>query len=115
MQFLDALRTTADALRISVHALRERRRFRGSLLLRGRPWARNAIPATGGVRSQSTSASSSTSGWRKRSACNVFDIGARADVGYVVRPEECHMNTCGDGAERFFRIEHGRCAATSLT
>ena len=43
-----------------------------------------------------------------------FDIRARDDGGYVVRREECLVRSNGDGAEQFFRIENGRCAATSL-
>ncbi len=42
-----------------------------------------------------------------------FDVAKRGG-GYVLRREECRVRATGDDAERFFRIEHGRCVATSL-
>ena len=100
--FLDALRFTADALRISVdHALRERGGFAEVCHRRG------AQRSHFGIRLDFRLAEAL--GWY------AFDIGARDDGGYVVRREECHVRTGGEGAERFFRIENGRCVAASLT
>ena len=100
--FLDALRFTAEALRISVdHALRERGGF-AEVCYRG-----VAQRSHFGIRLDFRLADTLGS--------YAFDIGGRDDGGYVVRREECHVRTFGDGAERFFRIENGRCTATSLT
>ena len=99
--FLDALRFTAEALRISVdHALRER----GGLteICHGAVAQRSHFGIRVDFRLEDAV------GWY------AFDIGARDAGGYLVRREECHVRTCGDGAERFFRIENGRCTATSL-
>ena len=99
--FLDTLRFTAEALGVSVdHALRARGGF-AEVCYRG------VQRSHFGVRLDFRLADEV--GWY------AFDIGARDDGGYVVRREECHLKTCVDGAKRFFRIEDGRCAATSLT
>ena len=99
--FLDALRFTTEALRISVeHALRERGGI-AEVCHRGAPQ-----PRYFGIRLDFRLAD--TPGWY------AFDIGAHYDGGYVVRREECHVRTNGDGTEQFFRIENGRCTASSL-
>ena len=99
--FLDALRFTVEALGISLeHALRERGGI-AEICHRGVPQ-----PHYFGIRLDFRLADAP--GWY------AFDIGAHDDGGYVVRREECHVNTNGDGTEQFFRIENGRCTATSL-
>ena len=100
--FLDALRFTTEALQVGVdQALRERGGI-AEVCHRG-----VAHRSHFGIRLDFRL--SDALGWY------AFDIGSGGDGGYVVRREECHVRTNGDGAQRFFRIESGRCAATSLT
>ena len=100
--FMDTMRFTAEALQISVdHALRERGGI-AEVCHRG-----VAQRSHFGIRLDFRLANAL--GWY------AFDIGVRDDGGYVVRREECLVRSSGDGVEQFFRIENGRCAATSLT
>jgi len=99
--FLDALRFTAQALRLSLdHAMRERGGF--AEVCHRAATQRSHFGFRLGFRL------TDAAGWY------AFDVGARGDGGYVVRREECRIPATGDDAERFFRIEHGRCVATSL-
>ena len=99
--FLDTMRFTAEALQTSVdHALRARGGI-AEVCHRG-----VAQRSHFGIRLDFRLADAL--GWY------AFDIGARDDGGYVVRREECLVRSNGDGVEQFFRIENGRCAATSL-
>ena len=99
--FLDTMRFTAEALQTSVdHALRARGGI-AEVCHRG-----VAQRSHFGIRLDFRLADAL--GWY------AFDIGVRDDGGYVVRREECLVRYNGDGVEQFFRIENGRCAATSL-
>ena len=99
--FLDTMRFTAEALQTSVdHALRARGGI-AEVCHRG-----VAQRSHFGIRLDFRLADAL--GWY------AFDIGARDDGGYVVRREECRVRSNGDGAEQFFRIVNGRCAATAL-
>ena len=99
--FLDTMKFTAEALQSSVdHALRER----GGIVEvchRGVAQCNHF-----GIRLDFRLADAR--GWY------AFEIGAHDDGGYLVRREECLVRSNGDRAEQFFRIENGRCAATSL-
>ena len=99
--FLDAVRFTAQALRLSLHhAMSERGGF-------AEVCHRTATPRSHfGVRL----------GFRLTEAAGwyAFDVATRGDGGYVLRREERRVRAAGDDAERFFRIEHGRCVAPSL-
>ncbi len=99
--FLDALRFTAEALHVSLdHAVRERGGF-AEVCHRAATQRRHF-----GIRLDFRL--TDAAGWY------AFDVGTRGDGGYVLRREECRLRATGDEAERFFRIEHGRCVATSL-
>ena len=99
--FLDILHFTADALHRSVdHALRGRGGFVDVCHRVRRPLDHFGIRLD----------------FKLTDACGwyAFTIGGRADGGYVVLREECHVRSEGSDGEAFFRMENGRCIATSL-